>query len=176
MWRQHLAPQVVGHTEARVTGVLKPSGAGKGTGTYTTWLDRGWDRQLADAAVAEVVARWQADDNPGWAMTVANDAFDLGCRHPDVVRLVAETRADPGTADNLQAAVALVDAVLDDADGSTHPGWRRLAQHHRLLAGQLRRSRGIDTGELDAGGNPVYVPRHHPTNPRRPPHPDRFTL
>jgi hypothetical protein len=72
--------------------------------------------------------------------------------------------------------VHTIDLVLLGEDSSTHPAWRQLAQHRRLLAGQLRRSRGIDTGIIDEDGSPVYAPRHHPTDPQRPPHPDRFML
>jgi hypothetical protein len=51
--------------------------------------------------------------------------------------------------------VHTIDLVLLGEDSSTHPAWRQLAQHRRLLAGQLRRSRGIDTGIIDEDVSPV---------------------
>jgi DNA polymerase III epsilon subunit-like protein len=70
-WREALAPLAVGDLDKRARSFLRPNGKQAGTGAFTTWLTRGQDHQLADAALALVVEHWRATDQAGWADTVA---------------------------------------------------------------------------------------------------------
>ena len=167
-WREPLAPLAIGDIDKRARSFLKPNGSQAGTGAYTTWLKRGLDHSVADAALALVVQHWRDTDQQGWADTVARYGWDAGCRHPDVTARVAVVRAAPGTPADLEAAVNIIDTALATADGSTAPGWVRLRARRGQLAGLLHRATvGRPTGEFDADGYPVYAAPHHPTNPRR---------
>ena len=112
-WREPLAPLAVGNRDKRARSFLRPNGRQAGTGAYTTWLERGQDQQLADAALALVVEHWRATDQDSWADTVAQHGWDAGCRHPDITEAVATLRAAPGTVADLKAALAIIDAALD---------------------------------------------------------------
>lgn len=167
-WREPLAPLAVGDPDKRARSFLRPNGSQAGTGAYNTWLERGQDQQLADAALALVVEHWRATDQDSWADTVSQHGWDAGCRHPDLAEAVATLRAAPGTAADLKAAIAIIDTALATADGSTAPGWTRLEARRAQLAGRLRRARsGRPTGEFNADGNPIYATPHHPVKPRR---------
>lgn len=167
-WRDPIAALAVGDLGKRARSFLRPNGSQAGTGVYTTWLDRGDDQQLADAALALVVEHWRTTDQDGWADTVAQHGWDAGCRHPDITEAIATLRAEPGTATDLIAAIAIIDTALTTADGSTATGWTRLEARRVHLAGRLHRARsGRPTGEIDADGNPIYATPHHPVKPRR---------
>lgn len=167
-WREPLAPIAIGELATRARSFLKPNGKAAGTGAYTTWLSRGLDQQLADAALALVVEHWRADNKDGWADAVAQYGWDGGCRHPDVAEAVAVIRAAPGGPSDLKAAVDIIETALLTADRSTASGWGRLEARRTQFAGLLRRATsGRPTGEFDADGNAIYAPPHHPTKPRR---------
>ena len=167
-WREPLAPLAIGDIDKRARSFLKPNGSQAGTGAYTTWLKRGLDHSVADAALALVVQHWRDTDQQrlgGHGRTLR-----LGCRLPPSRR----DREGRGRtccsrhARDLEAAVNIIDTALATADGSTAPGWVWLRARRGQLAGLLHRATvGCPTGEFDADGYPVYAAPHHPTNPRR---------
>lgn len=57
-WREPLAPLAIGDIDKRARSFLKPNGSQAGTGAYTTWLKRGLDHSVADAALARRSRRW----------------------------------------------------------------------------------------------------------------------
>jgi len=168
-WRDALAPLVVGDLNNTARSTLRPNGAEAGTGTYTTWLGGGEDRQLADAALWLVVDHHQRTGTDGWADEVARHAWDLHCRDPRVVETHAVTRARPGQVADLDASLDIIDTALLDRDGSTADGWRSLLVRRAHLAGLRQRAVGRPTGKLDADNNPVLARIRHPATPRRAP-------
>jgi len=168
-WREPLAELAFAASREKPRGLPRPNGKNRGTGAYTTWLRKGRDRHLADATLAVCVQHYRDTGNDGRGRTVAQFGWDAGCRHPDIAALVADTRADAGTEADLQAAVDVCHTVLDAIGDSTASPVQRLHATHARLSGLLARSRGRDTGTVDDDGNPIFAPRHHPTDPKRPP-------
>lgn len=174
-WREPLADLAFAESRERPRGLLRPNGANRGTGSYTTWLREHLDRRLADETLAVCLAHYRDTDDDRRARTVAQFGWDAGCRHPDAAALVADTRAAAGTEADLQVAVDVCDIVLATDGDSTAPSVQRLHATHARLSGLLARSRGRDTGIVDDDGNVIYAPRHHPTDPKRPPRRRRFS-
>lgn len=166
-WCEALAARALGDPERYAAGFFETKGREAGTGAYSTWINTGTDRRVADAGVALCVQHWDNAGQPVRAGQVASRAVSAGCAHPAVAERQAVDIAAAGRAADLDAAVAVCDAALATRDGSTLEAWASLDTRRSLLAGRAHRVAFRHSGTYDEDGNPIPVRRHHPDTPRR---------
>jgi DNA polymerase III epsilon subunit-like protein len=167
LWRWHLARGALSDLSNNTArGFLHTNGAEAGTGVYDRWTRTG-HQALADEAVWLVYEFWRDGGQPARATQLAGYAWRAGCRHPRIAEAHAAAIAAPGRAADLAAAAAVCAPALATRGGSTAPGWRVLATRADLIAGRQARLASLSATVLDANGNPVPKPRHHPVTPRR---------
>lgn len=167
LWPDTIAGLALGPPDKYARGYFEMTGKDAGTGAYTTWLARGVDHRVTDAAVALCVEHWRRIDQTARAHTVAHLAWKAGCRHPDVADTYAGQLAKPGRTTDLTQAIDVCDTALATRDGSTHEGWQRLHARRAQLAGRLQRLHHRPSGEFDADGHSIPARRHHPSAPQR---------
>ena len=143
------------------------TGKEAGTGAYTSWLGRGVDQRVCDAALWRCVEHWRAVEMVKRAEQVIELGWAAGCRHPDLADAYAGQLAASGRLASYERAIDVCDEALGVADGSTHPGWARLRSRRNQLAGRRQRLVVRPSGKFDEDGNPIPARRHHPTKPRR---------
>lgn len=171
-WPTTVAANALGDPARYADGFFETTGKESGTGAWTSWITRG-HRDIADEAIVICHRHWMTAGYPDKAGQLAQQAWAAGCQHPAIIdRSVGQVAAAGGITD-LRTALATTRWALRRQDGSTHESWIRLQARAHQLDGELRRLRGIDTGLRDVNGDPVYKPRHHPTNPHRT-RPQRF--
>lgn len=166
-WPDTVAPIALGDPARYAKGFFEMTGAEAGTGAYTNWIATGVDPRIADAAVWLCVEHWHQVGQDTRAGQVVQQAFDAGCRHPDVADAYAGQLGAAGRLTNLNAGVAVCEQAAMSRQGSTHEGWTRLASRHSQLAGRAQRLTARPSGQFDEDGNPIPMRRHHPDTPRR---------
>ena len=167
VWPDAAAEVALGDPERYARGFFEMTGKEAGTGVYTTWLDRGIDQRVCDAALWLSVEHWRRVEMFKRAEQVIELGWHAGSRHPDIADAYAGQLAAGGRLANLDRALEVCDEVLESADGSTHPGFGRLWSRRNQLAGRRQRLLVRPSGEFDEDGNPIPARRHHPTRPRR---------
>jgi DNA polymerase-3 subunit epsilon len=166
-WPDAIAARALGDPDRYAAGFFETKGREAGTGAYTTWLAKGVDRRIADAAVWLCHQHWVAVGQDVRANQLAVLAWAAGCRHPDLVDHHVHAVASGGRPSDLNAALKVCDTALAARGGSTHDGWNRLETHRNLLDGRAERLRFRHSGTYDADGNPIPARRHTPTRPQR---------
>lgn len=117
---------------------------------------------LADAMLRRCVVFWRERGKLGTARRLAHQAFEAGCRDPEVTAYHAELVAAGGRLADLRAAIGDCEAVLALRGNSTDPAWNVLGARAAWFAARV---------------NALEIPserRHHPMNPERPPRRPRF--
>jgi hypothetical protein len=163
LWPDPVRALALGEPQRYARGFFEMTGREAGTGVYASWLGRGIDRRVADAALWICVQEWRRQQQHARAEQVVELGWHAGSRHPDLVDAYAGALAAPGRIANLDVC----SRTLAQQAGSTHDRWRRLASRRNQLAGRRQRLLVKPSGQFDAGGNPIPARRHHPTNPRR---------
>jgi hypothetical protein len=153
---------------------LQTSGLKTGTGPYATWKKRGIDQRVIDAALLAAVQHLRFISMDVKADQVLRLAYEMGCRHPDVVDSWAGLLAVPGRLADFEAAAEVCDHALLLQDGSTSDAWRRLRSRRNQLSGRAQRLVVRPSGNVDEDGNAIPVRKHTPATPRRSRNP-RFT-
>lgn len=167
VWPDVAARVALGDPDRYARGFFEMTGREAGTGAYTTWLDRGVDQRVADAALWRCVEHWRHVEMWVRAEQVIELGWHAGCRHPDLADAYAGQLAAAGRLGSLDKALDVCDIALSHADGSTHDGWARLRSRRSQLAGRRERLLVKPSGRFDADGHPIPARRHHPTSPRR---------
>lgn len=167
VWPDAAAEVALGDWERYARGFFEMTGKEAGTGGYTTWLDRGIERRVCDAALWLCVEHWRHVEMFKRAEQVIRLDWHARSRHPDIADAYAGQLAAGGRLANLDRALEICDEMLETADGSTHPGFGRLRSRRNQLAGRRQRLLVRPSGEFDEDGNPIAARRHHPTRLRR---------
>jgi DNA polymerase III epsilon subunit-like protein len=167
LWPDTVAQLALGDPERYARGFFEMTGKEAGTGAYTSWLGRGVDQRVCDAALWRCVEHWRAVEMFKRAEQVIELGWAAGCRHPDLADAYAGQLAASGRLASYERAIDVCDEALGVADGSTHPGWARLRSRRNQLAGRRQRLVVRPSGKFDEDGNPIPARRHHPTKPRR---------
>ena len=167
VWPDVVAAVALGDPEHYARGFFEMTGKERGTGAYTSWLKRGIDQRVCDAALWLCVEHWRDVEMSKRAEQVIELGWHAGSRHPDLADAYAGQIAAAGRLTNLDRALRVCDDALDTTEGSTHPGWGRLRSRRNQLAGRRQRLLVRPSGEVDEDGNPIPARRHHPTQPRR---------
>lgn len=173
VWPDVAGAVALGDPDRYARGFFEMTGQEAGTGVYTTWLRRGVDRRVRDAALWVCVEHWRDVEMFKRAEQVIELGWHAGSRHPDLTDAYAGQLAAGGRLVSFDRALEVCEEALDTADGSTHPGWGRLRSRRNQLAGRRQRVLVRPSGEVDEDGNPIPARRHHPANPRRK-RPSRF--
>jgi DNA polymerase III epsilon subunit-like protein len=159
IWPQAVAAVALNETEAAVDAFWSPGDPPSEQGFGVL---RPKSAVLADAMLRRCVVFWRERGRLGTARTVAHQAFQAGCRDPEVAAYHAELVAAGGRLADLTAAIADCEAVLALRGGSTDPTWNALAAR---------------AAWFNARVTALLVPaerRHHPSSPRRPARLPRF--
>jgi len=167
LWPGAAAQVALGDPERYGRGFFEMTGKEAGTGAYTSWLKRGFDPRVCDAALWLCVEHWRAVEMFKRAEQVIELGWHAGSRHPDLADAYAGQLAAGGRLANLDRALQVCDDALDTAGASTHPGWSRLRSRRSQIAGRRQRLLVKPSGEVDEDGNPIPARRHHPDKPRR---------
>lgn len=167
VWPDVAGAVALGDPGRYARGFFEMTGKEAGTGAYTSWLARGVDRRVCDAALWVCVERWRDVAMFKRAEQVVELGCHAGSRHPGLADAYAGQLAAGGPLGNLERALEICDQALETAEGSTHPGWGRLRSRRNQLAGRRQRLLARPSGEVDADGNPIPARRHHPSTPRR---------
>lgn len=167
LWPDVAAEIALGDTGRYARGFFEMTGKEAGTGAYTSWLARGVDQRICDAALWRCVEHWRDVEMYKRAEQVIELGWSAQCRHPDLADAYAGQLAASGRLASYDRALDVCDEALAAAGGSTHPGWGRLRSRRNQLAGRRQRLLVRPSGQFDEDGNPIPARRHHPARPRR---------
>lgn len=168
-WTWALAPYALGDLDSVTlrTSFFPPNATTSRAAAWETWRSKGRGR-LADDVLWLVCEQWVAVGRRGSAHYIASAAYDRGCFHPQLVNTHLNQVSAGNRPGDLEAALAIADLVLSQADQvGPVEHWRALRARRDWFAGQLDRGTAKPTGEVDEDGNPVLRRRHHPENPKR---------
>lgn len=166
MWRLALAVAAMNGPLEKMARQFFMVNTNRRTQPYETIRARGHP-ELADAALRLVHRHWLATGYGDVADQLADNAWNVGCRDPEIAEAHAMALAAGGREQDLQDAAAVCAAVLPLRAGNTDEAWRLLEIRGAQIDGQIERRRVRFSDQVDEDGNPIPLRRHHPANPRR---------